>query len=1062
MNMTMPYALGLMLLAGGSPSSAKTTQSANLAPNPGFEIADGDGPAFWAQRTPSDDKRTLTWDNEVRHSGRRSLKTMNHAAVEGRWRTGHLRDLALAIGTQCQFTAWVKTADVKGAAFLRLYFMASDGQIVAQPRSDEIDGTTPWRQLRVGAIVPKRTAYCMGYLELNGTGTAWFDDVELTGHSAGSLPTDRPPPQTYSAQDFEPLDGYVRDRIAGKGVFVLAPKAERGRARTISWGETARYDISVTHADHPQGAAGFGLFVNDRQVAQWKADATVESAKSKAGLHDHVIRGIDIQQRSTIAIEGTSDGADRAAFHNLTLTPAGRFEGKLLPASELRLPPTLRVHVTPDERRHARGTLRRYVGAIERAARDARDRKLASLKTPEQWRARQQHTRERLPEIFGDFAPECPLKPRIVGTLDRADYVIEKLIFESQPGYHVTANVYVPKRRTPPRPAVLFTCGHAADGKAYHLYHDACLGFVLKGYVVLSLDPTGQGERAEYFDPETDKPTVPLCVAHHHYLGRPSWLVGRTLAGYRTWDCVRALDYLATREEVDPERIAAVGNSGGGIMALLITAHDERIKVCAAAHPGGSMEQTFLTGRWLAQCDVLSLIAPRPCLIIVGEDSGEEAGHRAKLVDMQRFYEGLGVDKDRARLVLVDGVHNMEKPKREPAYGWVNRWFGLNEEGSTEPALKTETVEDLRCSKTGLVIHDLGGEWGWTLNRKLAERLRSPRDVPGNAASLTTQRAELRGKIEKRIGLNVSVNPTPPTCKRVGEYKSSDFHAQKLLIESEPGVDLPTLLLTSNGAKRAKPSGKASTSAKPDAGMTTSSNRPVVLHVAELGKPTSVSAPSIALGLVRQGMTVLSVDVRAAGELDPRDRSELKPLAAGYDAMQFRVDGWSVNCALAGTTMLAGQAHDIMRSVDYLVSRNDLAGRPVVVVGEGLGGVWALTAAAFDERIASIVCVGTVPSYKLIVGTQYYKSRDYFWVPGALCDFDLTDLVGLIAPRPVTLIDPVDAMLQPLPTDPTRTLLAWPREVFNRLDHPTALRIMRTEDRGVDEVVRCVLGAFGE
>ncbi|MBN1341394.1 MAG: acetylxylan esterase, partial [Phycisphaerae bacterium] len=690
---------------------------------------------------------------------------------------------------------------------------------------------------------------------------------------------------------------------------------------------------------------------------------------------------------------------------------------------------------TPAERRQAQGMLGRFVGNIESEARQARDRQLASLATPDHWRARQQQIRKRLPGIFGDFAPKCPLEPRIVGKLDRPDYVIEKLIFESQPGYHVTANVYVPKRRAFPRPAVLFTCGHAADGKAYHLYHDACLGFVLKGYVVLALDPTGQGERSEYFDPKTGRPTVPLCVPHHHYLARPSWLVGRTLAGCRTWDCIRALDYLAARPEIDPDRIAAVGNSGGGIMALLITAVDERIKVCAAAHPGGSMEQTFLTGRWLTECDVLGLIAPRPCLIIVGRDSGEETGHRNKLIEMHRFYAGLGADKDRAQLALVDGVHNMEKPKREPAYAWVNKWFDQKGENATEPPLKTETVEDLRCSKTGLIIRDLNGQSGWTLNARLADKLRPPRDVPQDVASLETERAKLKRTIARRIGLKLPPSRTAPKCTTRGRFDADDLSAEKLVIESAPGIELPALLLTSKTARGASR---------------------VVLHVAEAGKPTTDSAPSIALALARKGLTVLSVDVRGAGETDPRDRSGLKPLISGYDPAQFRVDACAVDCALADTTVLAGQAYDVIRSLDYLAARKDMTNRPIMLVGEGLGGVWALTAAAFDDRPAAVVCAGTTPSYKLIVGSQYYKTRDYFWVPGALRDFDLPDLVALIAPRPVTLIDPVDAMLDPLPADKASNLLTWPRQLFEKLGRPTALRIAQTRNREAEEIAHLI------
>ena len=302
----------------------------------------------------------------------------------------------------------------------------------------------------------------------------------------------------------------------------------------------------------------------------------------------------------------------------------------------------LRLYKTPDQQSAAQAMLETFISERLAQVADARDRELAALKTPEQWRERQAMSRARLKESFGRFGPKQPLHARIVGALDRTDYVIEKLVFESHPGYHCTANVYLPKGRDFPLPGVLFTCGHSAEGKAAPLYHECCLGLVLKGYVVLALDPTGQGERSEYFDPGTGEHLVPLTVSQHHYLSRPSFLVGRTLAGYRTWDGVRAVDYSTSPPEVDGERIAVVGNSGGGIMALLIAAVDERVQVCAAAHPGGSMEQTFLSGRWGPQCEILSLIAPRPCLFIVGEDSREEASHRQKMDDMLRFYEGLG------------------------------------------------------------------------------------------------------------------------------------------------------------------------------------------------------------------------------------------------------------------------------------------------------------------------------------------------------------------------------------------------------------------------------------
>lgn len=699
---------------------------------------------------------------------------------------------------------------------------------------------------------------------------------------------------------------------------------------------------------------------------------------------------------------------------------------------------SLRIYDEPQERAQARGMLAAFVAKSMAPIIERREQELGALATPEQWRQRQDRIRLHLAEFLGDFGPKCPLDSRTVGKLDRPDYVIEKVIFQSQPGYYCTANLYLPKRRPLPRPGVLLTCGHSAEGKAWRLYHEMCLGLVLKGYAVLALDPTGQGERSEYFDPVSGKPTVPPSVSQHHYLARPSWLVGRTLVGYRTWDAIRAVDYLVSRPEVDPDKIGATGNSGGGIMAMLITACDPRVKVCAAAHPGGSMEQTFLTGRRSAEAEILSLIAPRPCAIVVGRDSGEAPGHQAKLDDMHRFYQGLGADPDRGKMFLVDGVHDMKQPKRVVCYAWLNQWLDQEREGADEPTLVVETVADLNCTATGLAVRDLDGQTGQTLNARVADRLRPPRAIPESRAALDPTRAELRTAVARRIGLNVpDVRATPSVTSR-GRVERPDFTAEKLLLQSDAQIQLPALLL-----RPAKPRSAA----------------PLVLHAAELGKPTDPLRACLPVELVRAGYTVLSVDVRGAGETDPRDRAKLAPLER-YDAAQFQFDSSAVQCAAFGTTLLALQSFDLIRALDYVSSRPDLASGRVVLVGEGLGGVWSLVVAATDHRAAGVIAVGLVPSYKLIVGAQYYAARDYFWVPGALADFDLPELAGLIAPRPAVLIDPVDAMLAPLPAERCRTLCAWPSAVYRILGVPERFSMLATRGRSVVETAGQVAAAL--
>ena len=103
----------------------------------------------------------------------------------------------------------------------------------------------------------------------------------------------------------------------------------------------------------------------------------------------------------------------------------------------------------------------------------------------------------------------------------------------------------------------------------------------------------------------------------------------------------------------------------------------------------------------------------------------------------------------------------------------------------------------------------------------------------------------------------------------------------------------------------------------------------------------------------------------------------------------------------------------------------------------------------------------TVPSYTLVVGSQYYLVRDYFWTPGALRDFDLPDLAALAAPRPVMLIDPVDAMLERLDLDQCRSLHGWAKEIYRALGSPEALQFRQTPDGTVEALSGLVGSAFG-
>ena len=164
-----------------------------------------------------------------------------------------------------------------------------------------------------------------------------------------------------------------------------------------------------------------------------------------------------------------------------------------------------------------------------------------------------------------------PLNPRTTGTIQGEGYAIEKVIFESLPGFYVTANLYRPNQ--PGRyPGILLQAGHTQEGKPEGQRLAANLA--LKGFVVLAFDPVGQGEREQTYDRRVDRPLAGWSVPEHIQAGAQSILIGESVARYFIWDAKRALDYLVSRPEVDPARLGAVGCSGGGALTTFIGALD--------------------------------------------------------------------------------------------------------------------------------------------------------------------------------------------------------------------------------------------------------------------------------------------------------------------------------------------------------------------------------------------------------------------------------------------------------------------------------------------------------
>jgi cephalosporin-C deacetylase-like acetyl esterase len=209
-----------------------------------------------------------------------------------------------------------------------------------------------------------------------------------------------------------------------------------------------------------------------------------------------------------------------------------------------------------------------------------RQNEIAAIQNKGAVQKRQVYIRKTILKEIGGFPDRTPLHAKITGTVDRPDYTIEKLVYQSLPHFYVTADVYVPKNAHKPYPAVLGVAGHSPDGKEFSNYQTVWISLVKRGFLVLAIDPLGQGERIQHLDPKTHRSFLrPGGTMDHMTDGLQALLTGTDIARYFIWDGIRGIDYLRSRPDVDKSRIATAGNSGGGTQSAYIAAMDQRVAV---------------------------------------------------------------------------------------------------------------------------------------------------------------------------------------------------------------------------------------------------------------------------------------------------------------------------------------------------------------------------------------------------------------------------------------------------------------------------------------------------
>src|SRR5438874_13417422 len=471
----------------------------------------------------------------------------------------------------------------------------------------------------------------------------------------------------------------------------------------------------------------------------------------------------------------------------------------------------------------------------------------------------QAELRRKLLEMIGGL-PEvkAELRPQIIGKIPMDGFTIEKLIFQSLPGVYVTALVYVPDDHSRKHPAVLVPAGHAADGK-FH-YQALSQRLAGRGYVVISWDPLGQGERSQFWDAAAGTSHYNLICGEHAVMGNLAYLAGANLARWEIWDGIRAVDYLLTRPDVDGERISITGTSGGGTQAALIAALDQRIKVAVPscyisalpmrisnrifADPDSDPEQDLfgMISNGVDHPGLLLLMYPRPVLVAAAVlDVFPIEGTRKTFREVQKLYEQFGHGE---RIALVQGYHDHQFSieNQQAALNFLDHFNQMPVRDSLPP-VKELDGEALRCTRSGQVMLDYRGA------RSLMDVIREYYDEH------KTKNNQMLAKEyfgEKYNGVqnwsvtefgNIPPQPGQITWEARGSSKIEDATIDRYLLRHNELLEMPLLHIHKSGA----------------------GDRKLLLWFQENGKATPTDWPEVEK-LLNQGYNIISFDFRGLGE----------------------------------------------------------------------------------------------------------------------------------------------------------------------------------------------------
>jgi len=644
-----------------------------------------------------------------------------------------------------------------------------------------------------------------------------------------------------------------------------------------------------------------------------------------------------------------------------------------------------------------RAQLARALNELGHAQLRARGRALAAVKTRADLERRREQVAATIRRLLGPLPSErTPLAARVVGRLERPGFSVEKVIYESLPGFPITANLYLPPGRGP-FPGIIAPVGHYPLGKGSQNERTGA-DLARRGFVVLVPDPLGQGERLQHYDAELRASRAGLSSTDEHgQAATRAALIGDNVARYFVWDLMRGLDYLESRPEVDRQRLGATGCSGGGTQTTYLTALDPRIKAAAVAcylndwahlleGPGPQeAEQSF--PRFLAEGldmgDYVALIAPRPLLVsATEEDFFPLAGARALYEEGRRTYQLLGAP-ERIAFHVAPGEHGTPRASREAIAAFLLRWLGAGGDGREPPDPQLDP-EDLACTRTGQVSTALPAKTVAALVAARAKQVLPARRWPGSAAELALHRQRMAEAAARVAIIDVRPGGAAPKLTVHRSLARDGYRLQVVSFPVEARQTVWGLLAVPPGSGR----------------------KPAAL-IADPTLRTKLARPDGALDqLARAGQVVLAVEPRGA-EVEADEPTGDDPLLGTAVELERRAE-------VVGKTLVGLRAVDLQRAVDLLAQRSDVDGARIGAFAAGPYAVPLLHAAVLDQRLGRVVLRDTLVSYRSVLDHSIHRNLPEIALPGVLLSYDLDDLMLALTPRRLTVVNPLDPVGQPM------------------------------------------------